>query len=140
MFGGVSGGWGKQEKGVNMKVLDINANSCWSFHGPNGNTIARLRAAVGIQDPRMREVVLQNIDGKAFGFVGDPTKLDFAPRFFDEVNLNFTPEVHERVALRQCVRRWSKYKADLHEDTSSDAQWGSVWQRVFERLTPSAAG
>ncbi|HEX7863245.1 MAG TPA: hypothetical protein VF773_23150 [Verrucomicrobiae bacterium] len=53
-----------------MRVLDINQNSCWSFHGPDGNTISRLRAAVGIADPQMREVVLQNIDGKAFGFVG----------------------------------------------------------------------
>src|SRR5688500_17884550 len=112
MFAGVSRGWGKQEKGANMKVLDINANSCWSFHGPDVNTIARLRAAVGLEDPQMRNVLLQKIDGKAFGFVGDPTKLDFAPRFFDEINLNFTPELNRRVALRQCVRRWSKNKAD----------------------------
>ena len=126
-----------------MKVLDINLNSCWSFHGPDVNTIARLRAAVEIHDPQMRDLVLENIDGKAFGFVGDPTKLEFAPRFFDEVNLNFTPQVSQRVALRQCVRRWSKNKADLQEETASEvglaAHWGSLWQRVFGRMTPTHA-
>src|SRR5688572_18564870 len=99
-----------------MKVLDINAHCCWSLQGPDQDTIARLRAAVEIEDPGVRKAALHKIEGKAFGFVGDPTRLDFAPRFFDEVNLNFTPEAAQWTPLRQCIRRWSKNEPDLREE------------------------
>ena len=121
-----------------MKVLDIHPNCCWSFTGPDENTIEQLRTAVGIADPQLRDVVLQQIDGRAFGFVGDAAKIDFAPRVFDAVNLTFQPqEVSQRALLRQCVRRWSKFKTDLQEDTSKEVQLGSMWNRVFGRLTPN---
>ena len=118
-----------------MKVLDIHPNYCWSFTGPDEKTIKSLRSAVEIADPQLRDVVLQRIGGRAFGFVGEAAKMEFAPRAFDAVNLGFTPrEVSQRVLLRQCVRRWSKNKADLQDDTSQEVRWDSLWNRILGRL------
>ncbi len=120
-----------------MKVLDINPNCCWSFQGPDRETIERLRAAVEIEDAGLRKETLERIEGKAFGFVGDPTNLDFAPHFFDEVNVNLAPEEAERNSLRQCVRRWSKSPAWMREDAEETAFSGTFWRRIVSRLVPN---
>lgn len=123
-----------------MKVLDIHPNCCWSLTGPDEKTIEQLRSGVAIADPQLRDVVLQRIAGRAFGFVGDATRMEFAPHIFDAVNVRFTPQdVSQRVLLRQCVRRWSKNKADLQDETVQEVRWESLWNRLFLRFAPGSA-
>lgn len=126
-----------------MKVLDIHPTRCWSLHGRNERVIAQLRAAVAIEDTELRDEILRNIpDGKAFGFVGDATKLEFAPRFFDEVNVAFTPDVQQRTQLRQCVRRWCKNRVEIpepDEDENQEVRWGSLWHKILGRMMPNTA-
>ena len=125
-----------------MKVLDINSNCCWSFHGPNEDTIEQLRAAVQIVDAKSREAALADVlDGKAFGFVGEPSTLDFAAGFFDEVNLNVEPEPQKRVALRQCMRRWSKrpVTAEVCEEEEAETLLTRGVRKLLARMTPSYA-
>ncbi|HVK57497.1 MAG TPA: hypothetical protein VM735_01850 [Candidatus Kapabacteria bacterium] len=125
-----------------MKVLDINSTCCWSFHGPNEDTIQQLRAAVQIADAKSREAALAEVqDGKAFGFVGEASTLDFATGFFDEVNLNFDPKPQKRVALRQCMRRWSKrpVKTEVYDEEESETSLVRGFRKLFARMTPSYA-
>ena len=124
-----------------MKVLDINQSCCWSFHGRDKRTINLLREAVAIEDPRLRDRALQSIpNGKAFGFIGDVTRLDFAARFFDEVNLNFTPEFSQRGPLHQCVRRWSKTPGASEFNTEKlESRWSSWLNKIFRQLSPTTA-
>ena len=101
-----------------MKVLDIYPNHCWSLHGPNAETILKLRTAVSLADEHCREFALQQIpDGEAFRFVGDPTTFTLANDFFDEVRLMYTPaDVAKRVQLRQCIRRWSRNEPKVFDE------------------------
>jgi hypothetical protein len=124
-----------------MKVLDINPTCCWSFHGRDQKTIDLLRQAVAIEDPQLREQTLRSIpNGKAFGFIGDVTRLDFSARFFDQVNVNFTPDFSQRGQLSQCVRRWSKSANtfDAH-DQAEEPRWSSFLNRLLGTPSPSAA-
>jgi hypothetical protein len=126
-----------------MKVLDIYPTHCWTFHGPDENTIARLRAAVEHPNCEQRDALLRRIeDGKVFYFPGDAVKLDFSPRFFDEVQIQFEPDVQKRVQLRQCVRRWLKKNAAAREleDAPSNYEKIQGWfQRLRAKIAPSYA-
>ena len=124
-----------------MKALDIYPNHCWTFHGPDLKTIARLRAAVETQDVEERDAALRRIkDGKVFYFPGDPAKLEFAPRFFDQVQIHFEPDVQKRVLLRQCVRRWMKQSVPVRELEETPSNFGELqgwFRRLMGRVTPS---
>ena len=122
-----------------MKVLDINPNCCWSFHGRDQKTIDLLRHAVAIEDPQLREQTLRSIpNGKAFGFIGDVARLDFSARFFDQVNVNFTPDFSQRGQLQQCVRRWSKTANTLDtQDQAHEPRWFSLLNRLLGTTSPS---
>jgi len=124
-----------------MKVLDINPTCCWSFYGRDEKTINLLRKAVAIEDPQLREHALRSIpNGKAFGFVGDVTRMDFSSRFFDQVNVRFTPDFSQRGQLQQCVRRWSKIPNTLeHSDEARKSGWPSLWNRIVGSLSPAPA-
>jgi hypothetical protein len=126
-----------------MKVLDIYPNHCWTFQGPDGTTIARLRAAVVHPTAKQRDEMLRRIeDGKVFYFPGDAVKLEFAPQFFDEVRITFEPDVQKRVQLRQCVRRWLKKNVPVSELEEAPAKLNEIggWlPRFLGRVTPSYA-
>ena len=121
-----------------MKVLEIYPNHCWSLHGPDAETILKLRAAVSLADEEIRELALQQIpDGEAFRFVGDPTTFTLGNDFFDEVRLTYTPaDVATRVQLRQCIRRWSKNEPKVSEELEirSDAAKKVRLASYFEEL------
>ena len=129
-----------------MKVLDIYPDGCWSLTGVNEQTIAKLRAAVSIADQEDRELALSHIfEGQAFRFLGDPTKFQFAPGFFDKVNLMFAPDISNRVQLRQCIRRWSKNAPHFSiEEKEQDAPaqsagFGPIISRYIAKLIPPPA-
>ena len=128
-----------------MKVLDIYPDGCWSFRGLNQQTIQKLRAAVLIADESDRELALSHIpEGEAFRFVGDPVKFEFAPRFFDKINLMFAPDATRRAPLRQCISRWSKNPIQFPdhpqaENAPAATLEGPPFSRYLAKLLPSWA-
>ena len=127
-----------------MKVLDIYPDGCWSFRGVNEEAILKLRAAVLIADEADRELALSYIpEGDAYRFIGDPAKFEFAPGFYDKVNLMFAPGVSNRVKLRQCIRRWSKnavqFGTDGEENPPAGTEERPTITRYLAKLLPTWA-